>query len=88
MTHAASAVGEEHASEHDVRNAASAVGEEHASEHDKGSVTAECGTVPSVLPAEPTTVMAMCTAAGVQGIKEFNWGVVCHQSDDNVQEDS
>ena len=52
---------EEHASEHDVRNAASAVGEEHASEHDKDSVIAECGTVPSVLPAEPTTVMVMCT---------------------------
>ena len=56
VAHAASAVGEEHASEHDMRNAASAVGEEHASEHDKDSVIAECGTLPSVLPAEPTTL--------------------------------
>ena len=42
-----------------MAHAASAVGEEHASEQDKDSVIAECGsphTLPSVLPAEPTTL--------------------------------
>ena len=50
-----SATGKEQREEGQVAHAASAVGEEHASEHDKDSVIAECGTLPSVLPAEPTT---------------------------------
>ena len=54
-----SATGKEQREERQVAHAASAVGEEHASEHDKYSVIAECGTphtLPSVLPAEPTTL--------------------------------
>ena len=54
-----SATGKEQREEGQVAHAASAVGEEHASEQDKDSVIAECGTphtLPSVLPAEPTTL--------------------------------
>ena len=51
-----SATGKEQREEGQVAHAASAVGEEHASEHDKDSVIAECGTLPSVLPAEPTAL--------------------------------
>ena len=52
-----SATGKEQREEGHVAHAASAVGEEHASEQDKDSVIAQWTprTLPSVLPAEPTT---------------------------------